>query len=221
MPIIQTEQLSKTYHMGKETVTALHDCSVTIKAGECIAVMGRSGAGKSTLLHLLGGMDTPTAGTVRICETELTRLSPAKRAAFRLRHIGYVFQSYNLIPEMTAAENIRLPALLHPNSMDEAYYHEITEALGLQNRLQHYSAELSGGQQQRVAIARAVINKPEVLLCDEPTGNLDSSTGAEVLRLLLDTAMQYHMTLVIVTHDAALAQRMQRVITLSDGGVIA
>ena len=218
-PIITLQNVTKQYQVGDSTVYALKDCSLTVQAGEQIAVMGRSGAGKSTLLHLLSGLDLPTAGTVTVCGEQLTSLAPAKRADFRLRHIGYVFQSYNLIPELTLQENICLPALLLNGSVSREFFSEITHALGLESRLHHFPAELSGGQQQRAAIARAVINRPALLLCDEPTGNLDSQTGSEVMMLLTGLADRFQMTLLTVTHDAAVGAQMQRILRIHDGEV--
>ena len=217
--IINTQSVSKHYQISNQIISALENCTLSIAKGEQIAIMGRSGAGKSTLLHLLAGMDEPTSGSMDVCGTRIQELSPSKRAEFRLEHIGYVFQSYNLIPELTLQDNIRLPSLLLHNKVDTVFFTEIVQSLGLTERLTHFPNELSGGQQQRAAIARAIINKPELLLCDEPTGNLDSQTSNEVIDLLRNLASQYQLTLLIVTHDEEIAQKMQRIIRINDGEV--
>lgn len=219
--IISTQGLHKEYRVGNNSIFALENCNINIELGEQIAIMGKSGAGKSTLLHLLGGMDVPTSGTIKICGEEITHYSTSRRAEFRLKHIGYVFQSYNLIPELTVKDNIQLPALLLNSKLDRTFFDEITQALGLMNRLSHFPSELSGGQQQRAAIARAIINRPDILLCDEPTGNLDSQTSNEVVALLREIATQYQITLLIVTHDLEIANTMQRIIQIADGEVFA
>ena len=217
--IITMESVSKHYHIGEQMVTALDNCTLSINKGEQIAIMGRSGSGKSTFLHLVAGMDEPTQGKIIVCGKSIQKYSPSKRAEFRLKHIGYVFQSFNLIPELTLQDNIRLPSLLLNDSVDSNFYHDIVYTLGLQNRIQHYPEELSGGQQQRAAIARAIINKPELLLCDEPTGNLDTQTSDEVIELICNLATQYQITLLIVTHDMGIAKKMQRDIRIIDGEV--
>ena len=217
--MIYTENLSETYRMADNTVTALQHCSLHIKAGEQVAIMGRSGSDKSTLLYLLGGLEFPTEGTVTINGQTVSTMNATERALFRRKHIGFVFQSYHLIPEMTAQENLLLPALLNGVQPIQNDVDTLTKQLALQDRLSHYPAELSGGQQQRVAIGRAVIHRPPVLLCDEPTGNLDTQTGKEVLHLLKSLSEQYGITLVIVTHDPTVAQQMHRIIHISDGSV--
>lgn len=169
--MIKTENLSKTYGKGESAVTALKDANLTVADGELVAIIGKSGSGKTTLLNLLGCLDAPTDGKAFYNDVEITSLDDGKAADFRLRHIGFVFQFFDLLPELTAAENILLPARLAKKSSGK--YQETIEALGLSERVKHYPSQLSGGQQQRVAIARAMINDPEVLLCDEPTGNLD------------------------------------------------
>lgn len=217
--MIETHQLCKTYGDGENAVHALRPCDLKIAAGEAVAIVGASGSGKSTLLHLLGGLDSPTAGKIFFRERELTALDDGALSEFRRRHVGFVFQSYNLVPELTAGENIELPLLLDGKKPDRDYLDPVIDRLGLRDRLAHYPGELSGGQQQRVAIARALSAKPELLLCDEPTGNLDSATGREVVRLLHEVAQSYSIALVIVTHDREVASTAQRVLTISDGKV--
>lgn len=217
--MIQTTNLEKVYHMGKASVTALQDCTLHIQKGEQVAIMGKSGSGKSTLLYLLGGLEQPTGGTIIVNGQDVTAMNATQRALYRRQHIGFVFQSYHLIPEMTAQENILLPALLNGTQSARAELEKLTEQLALQQRLSHYPAELSGGQQQRVAIARAVIHRPTVLLCDEPTGNLDTHTGQEVLCMLKQLAQEQEITLVIVTHDPDVAKQMDRIIHITDGRV--
>lgn len=217
--MIQTKNLTREYTMGQNKVVALDNCSINISKGELVAIMGKSGSGKTTLLNILGGVDKATNGSVFIDQTEITKLSDTKRAEFRRDKIGFVFQGYNLIPEMTALENIVLPILLAKKTPDKAHLDEIAETLDLKDRLTHYPHQLSGGQQQRVAIARAVINRPPVLLCDEPTGNLDSQSGENVIALLKTLAKNYGITLVVVTHDMGVAMQMDRIINIADGRV--
>lgn len=217
--MVKTSKLTKQYNMQKHSVTALDNFSIEITEGETVAVMGRSGSGKSTLLNLLGGVDSPTSGKVYINGTEISSLSNTERAIFRRDNIGFVFQSYNLIQEMSALDNIMLPALLKRSEPQKEYFNQIIKKLDIEDRLMHLPSELSGGQQQRIAIARAIINKPSVLLCDEPTGNLDSRSSEDVISLLLEISQEYKITLIVVTHDEIIARRMQRLITISDGRV--
>lgn len=217
--LIRTQRLCKIYGSGEGEVHALRPCDLDIAEGERIAVIGASGSGKSTLLHLLGGLDTPTAGHVLFQGTDLSALDDDALSEFRRRHVGFVFQSYNLVPELTAGENIELPLLLDGKRPDRDYLDPIIDRLGLRERLAHYPGELSGGQQQRVAIARALSARPELMLCDEPTGNLDSATGGEVVRLLHEVSACFGMALVLVTHDQAVAETAQRVLTIADGKV--
>lgn len=217
--MIQTTNLEKVYTTDKTAVTALQDCTLHIQKGEQVAIMGKSGSGKSTLLYLLGGLEQPTGGTIVVNGQDVTAMNATQRALYRRQHIGFVFQSYHLIPEMTAQENILLPALLNGMQDAEKELDRLSKQLALQNRLSHYPSELSGGQQQRVAIARAVIHRPTVLLCDEPTGNLDTHTGQEVLDMLKQLASDQGITLVIVTHDPDVAKQMNRMLYIVDGRV--
>lgn len=216
--MIKTENLSKIYGKGESAVTALNGASLTIGDGELAAIIGKSGSGKTTLLNLLGCLDEPTGGKAFYGGTEITSLDDSKAADFRLRHIGFVFQFFDLLPELTAAENILLPARLAKKSADN--YREIVDSLGLSERVNHYPSQLSGGQQQRVAIARAMINDPEVLLCDEPTGNLDEKSGKEVMDLLLKMNREKKKTILIVTHNPEIAAQCGRTIEISDGVIV-
>jgi len=217
--------LEKRYRMPHGEVEVLRGVGLEVAAGEHLAIMGASGAGKSTLLHLLGGLDKPDAGTVRIDGERLDRWSESRRAAFRARRIGIVFQSYHLVPDLTVTENVLMPArALNPwaspdrAARDRARY--LLEKVGLGHRLDHRPMELSGGEQQRLAIARALMNDPDILLADEPTGNLDAVTGAQVLNDLFRLSEERGRCLVIVTHDPELAARCHRTMRLSDGRVV-
>ena len=215
--LVQTKGLSKTYGKGENEVQALKECHLCFAEGSFTSIVGRSGSGKSTLLHLLGGLDTPTTGSVEIEGRDIYRLSDSERTIFRRRRVGFVFQFYNLMPELTAYQNILLPMQLDNRKVDKAYLDEVISLLGLGDRLSHYAGELSGGQQQRVAIARALITQPAVLLADEPTGNLDGKSGAEVLELLHLSRKRFNQTLIMVTHDRQSAEGADRIITLEDG----
>ena len=217
--LLQAKGLTKIYGKGNNEVHALNECNLSFTEGSFTSIVGRSGSGKSTLMHLLGGLDTPTSGSVEIEGRSLYRLSDSERTIFRRRRIGFVFQFYNLMPELTAYQNILLPLQLDNRKIDEEYLDEIISILGLKERLSHYSGELSGGQQQRVAIARALITKPAVVLADEPTGNLDGKSGAEVLELLHLSRRRLNQTLIMVTHDRQIAEGADRIITLEDGKV--
>ena len=216
--MITVEKLTKTYGKGESRVEALRQVSFTVPDGEFTAIIGKSGSGKTTLLNLLGGLDTGDSGSIRYGEQELMGLGDTALAEFRLRHIGFVFQFYDLLPELTAEENILLPARLAKHKPAE--FEKITQRLGIVDRLKHYPAQLSGGQQQRVAIARALINNPKVLLCDEPTGNLDEKSGKEVMALLHELNQQDHRTVLLVTHDPELAAACDRTIVISDGSLV-
>ena len=220
--MIEVRDVWKSYAMGKVTLEVLKGVSVQIESGGSIAMIGPSGAGKSTLLHLIAGLDTPTRGEVRWDGRNVSSLSDAKRADFRNRMLGIVFQFYHLLPELSALENVMLPTLVRGGRRSNQLQRQATtclERVGLAARARHRPRELSGGEQQRVAIARALINKPKWLLCDEPTGNLDSKTGAEVIDLLLDVHHRQRVGLLMVTHQAALAQMADRVIELEDGNI--
>ena len=220
-PIVETKELSKTYGTGESAVNALLPCDITFYRGSFTAIVGRSGSGKSTLLHLLGGLDKPTTGNVFIESVGLHTLKDREQTIFRRRRIGFIFQSYNLLPELTAEQNILLPLTLDRRPIDREYYCEVVRLLGLEDRLSHYSGELSGGQQQRVAIARALVTKPAIILADEPTGNLDGKSGAEVLELLHASRRLFDQTLIMVTHDRQIAEGADRIITLEDGAIAA
>lgn len=214
---IKIEKLSRNYGNDKTVVEALKESSFVIKEGEHLGITGASGSGKSTLLQLLGGLDIPTGGTVYYDDCDLFKMNDSRRSAFRRKNIGFVFQAYNLIPELNAEKNILVPLYLDKQKPDWEYFKRITETLNISNRLHHYPEELSGGQQQRVAIARAIINKPSVILCDEPTGNLDSKTGKQVLTLLTSVASSMQATLVVVTHEREFATEFKRHIIIEDG----
>lgn len=223
-PAIRAEALTKTYGSGEATVHPLRRLSIEIPAGQYTAIMGPSGSGKSTLLHVLAGLDTVDEGRVALSaqsrNVELTGLSERALTLVRRQHIGFIFQAYNLVPAMTAKENILLPSSLGGPSPDRHYYDMVIDRLGLTDRLHHRPFELSGGQQQRVAVARALVSRPAVIFADEPTGNLDSRTGAEVLGLLRAAVDEFGQTVVMVTHDANAAAEADRTVILSDGRVL-
>ena len=215
-PVFEVRQLSKTYHVGDVDVHALRDVSLTLPEGEFVVLLGPSGSGKSTLLNIIGGLDVPTSGQVLYRDTDLTRADDTELTAYRRRHVGFVFQFYNLIPSLTALENVALVTEISDAPMPPP------EALGLVNlgpRADHFPAQLSGGEQQRVAIARAIAKKPSVLLCDEPTGALDISTGIVVLEALARVNAELGTTTVVITHNAAISEMADRVIRLADGRV--
>jgi putative ABC transport system ATP-binding protein len=217
---IDVREVSKRYRSGESTITALDGVTLTVEAGGLLAVTGPSGSGKSTLLHLLGAMDRADSGTIRVAQTEVTALSRAAQVAYR-RQIGFVFQRFHLLPALTALDNVAAPVLPQRTSYDKhERAGELLEAVGLAGRERALPAELSGGQQQRVAIARALMSRPILLLADEPTGNLDTRTGAGILDLLLQLRAAHGMTVVIATHDPLLASRCERVVRLLDGRVL-
>ena len=215
--LIQAKGLSKIYGSGENQVVALDRANLTIAPGDFISIMGPSGSGKSTLLHLLSGLDHPTSGSLTYDGQEIYTLSDKELSAFRRRQIGFVFQQFNLLPVLTARENILMPLLLDKKQPDEGYLNQLAELLGLRERLDHLPHELSGGQQQRVAIARALIAQPEVIFADEPTGNLDSGSGGEVMELLKGIRERMGKTLVIITHDNRIAAAADRRLTIMDG----
>jgi putative ABC transport system ATP-binding protein len=215
--LIKAENISKIYGSGASQVTALHRANLEIASGEFLSVMGPSGSGKSTLLHLLSGLDVPTEGRLSYDGQEIYKLRDRELSAFRRRRIGFIFQQFHLLPVLTARENILMPLLLDKGRVDNAYFDELTGILGICDRLEHLSHELSGGQQQRVAIARALIAKPDIIFADEPTGNLDSKSGAEVMRLLRDIWETMGKTLVVITHDDRIAKMAARRVVIMDG----
>ncbi|WP_346961456.1 ABC transporter ATP-binding protein [Clostridium sp.] len=219
MEILRVENLKKYYGQGDNQVCALDDVSFSIDKGQFVAIVGASGSGKSTLLHLIGGLDIPTEGKVFINDIDIYKQNETGLSIFRRRNIGFIFQFFNLMPILDVEENISLPALLDSEKVDKKYLDEIISMIGLEDRRKHIPAELSGGQQQRVSIARALINKPSIVLADEPTGNLDSKNSKEVIELLKITARKYNQTLILISHDSKVAEQADRVITISDGKI--
>jgi len=217
---VHGDGIVKVYGTGTQAVRALDGVSVTIATGTWTTIMGPSGSGKSTLMHVLAGLDRPTSGRVVVGGTDLTRLSDRQLTTLRRTRIGFVFQSFNLVPTLTARENIALPLALDGRGADDAWFHAVVERVGLRDRLAHRPSELSGGQQQRVAVARALASRPEVVFADEPTGNLDSRSGDEVLRLLREAVDGMGQTVVMVTHDPSAAARSDRVLFLTDGRIV-
>ena len=218
--VVQAHDLTKRYGEGSTAVDALRGVSIDVQAGELVAVMGPSGSGKSTLMHILAGLDTPTTGTVTIAGTEITTLPDAKLTRLRRKHIGFVFQFFNLLPMLTAEENILLPLSIAGEKAEREWLEELLETVGINGRRKHRPSELSGGQQQRVSIARALISRPSVLFADEPTGNLDSNTSNDVLALLRHSVEELGQTTVMVTHDASAAALADRILFLADGQIV-
>lgn len=219
MNILSTNSLTKYYGSGPSLVKALDGVTLEIEQGSFTAIVGTSGSGKSTLLHMLGGLDTPTSGSVCVDGQELSGMEPNELAIFRRRKIGFIFQNYNLIPSLSVYDNIVLPVELDGRTVDQLYLNEITDTLGLSDKLNRKPNKLSGGQQQRVAIARALAAKPAIILADEPTGNLDSHTSQEVVGLLKVTGRQFHQTIVMITHNDEIAQTADRAIRIEDGRI--
>ena len=215
--IIEGKNLSKYYGSGENKVIALNNANLKIKSGDFISITGPSGSGKSTLLHILSGLDTPSSGTVTFDGKDIYKTKDNELSAFRRRKVGFIFQQFNLLPVLTAKENIIMPLLLDRIQPDEGYLTEITDLLGISNRLTHLPSELSGGQQQRVAIAWALITKPDVIFADEPTGNLDSKSGNEVLEILKNIWQTFGTAVVIITHDSSIAKMAERRLTIVDG----
>jgi putative ABC transport system ATP-binding protein len=218
--VVQARDLERQYGEGATAVHALRGVSLNVEEGNLVAVMGPSGSGKSTLMHTLAGLDKPTSGTVTIAGTEITALDDAHMTRLRRDHIGFVFQFFNLLPMLTAEENVLLPLSIAGEKPDRDWFEQLLAKTGLSERRKHRPSELSGGQQQRVAIARALVTKPTILFADEPTGNLDSKTGGEILDLLRDSARDYNQTIVMVTHEARAAAIADRIMFLADGLIV-
>lgn len=220
MKILEVKKLSKIYGKGSNEVRAVDDVSFSVEEGEFVAIVGASGSGKSTLLHLLGGVDRPTSGKVLIDGRDIYKMSDDALAIFRRRQIGIIYQFYNLIPILDVKENITLPQDLDGKAVNKKRLEELIQVLGLSERTRHLPNQLSGGQQQRVSIGRALINDPAIILADEPTGNLDSKAGNEILSLLKLSNQKYHQTIIIITHDLEIAKQADRMITFEDGQII-
>ena len=219
MEILKVENLTKSYGKGEAKVDALKNINLSINKGEFVAIVGPSGSGKSTLLHLLGGVDKPTSGKVYINDVDIYTLKEKDLSIFRRRNVGLIYQFYNLIPVLSVKENILLPAELDNRKIDKDYLDDLLKTLGLKERANHLPNELSGGQQQRTSIGRALINRPSIVLADEPTGNLDSKNSKEVLELLKLSVREYNQTLIMITHDPSIALQADRVITIEDGTI--
>ena len=220
MSVITVKNLRKVYGKGENKVVALDNINFEVSKGEFVAIIGSSGSGKSTLLHQVGGVDGPTSGKIVIDGKDIYSLNEKNLAIFRRRKIGFVFQSFNLIPVLSVEENIKMPALLDHQKVDEKYFKDIVKTLGIEKRLNHLPSELSGGQQQRVAIARALINKPAIILADEPTGNLDSETSKEIMEMLKLSIRKYNQTAIVITHDLSIAESADRIIKIKDGNIV-
>lgn len=219
MQLLEVKNLSKTYGQGEAAVHALRGATFTVPKGEFVAVVGESGSGKSTLLNLIGGLDTPTEGKVLLDGKDIFAMKDRSLTVFRRRNIGFVFQSFNLIPELTVEQNILFPVLLDYQTPDRGYLEELLEVLGLTQRRHHLPGQLSGGQQQRAAIGRALITRPALILADEPTGNLDTRNSGEVIALLKKASRTYEQTIVMITHSRTIAQTADRILQVSDGVV--
>ena len=219
MEILKVENLTKSYGKGEAKVDAIKNINLSINKGEFVAIVGPSGSGKSTLLHLLGGVDKPTSGKVYINDVDIYNLKEKDLSIFRRRNVGLIYQFYNLIPVLSVKENILLPAELDNRKIDKDYLDDLLKTLGLKERANHLPNELSGGQQQRTSIGRALINRPSIVLADEPTGNLDSKNSKEVLELLKLSVRKYNQTLIMITHDPRIALQADRVITIEDGTI--
>lgn len=220
MTVLKTENLTKIYGSGDNKVTALNNADLSVEQGEFAAIVGTSGSGKSTLLHMLGGLDRPTSGKVLVQNKDIFSLKDEALTIFRRRKIGFVFQSFNLVPTLNVYENIVFPIQLDGNDVDEKFVGEVIHSLGLEDMKNRLPNQLSGGQQQRVAIARALATKPAIILADEPTGNLDSKTSQDVLSLLKVTGQKFSQTIVMITHNEAIAQMADRIIRIEDGKII-
>lgn len=217
MELLEVNHLCKTYGSGETAVHALKDVRFSVPKGEYVAVVGESGSGKSTLLNLIGGLDTPTSGKVLIDGKDVFAMKDRELTIFRRRNIGFIFQAFNLIPELTVEQNILFPVLLDYQKPDRAYLEELLTVLNLKDRRKHLPSQLSGGQQQRVAIGRALMTRPSLILADEPTGNLDTQNTSEVITLLKETSRKYEQTILMITHNRSIAQTADRVLQVSDG----
>lgn len=218
--IVRTEGLKKYYRLGENTVKALDGVDFTVQEREFVAIIGRSGSGKSTLLHMIGGLDTPTAGEVYVDGRKLSGMNREQLAVFRRQKVGFIFQNYNLVPDLNVYDNVVLPVELDGKRVDRRYVGEILELLQLEKKLEAFPGMLSGGQQQRVAIARAVAAKPGIILADEPTGNLDTASGHDVMGLLKVAAKQFQQTVILITHDRDIAQMADRIVHIEDGKIV-
>lgn len=219
MNLLEVHNICKTYGKGETAVNALKGVSFSVPKGEYVAIVGESGLGKSTLLNMLGALDTPTSGKVLIDNRDIFSMNDSKLTVFRRRNIGFIFQAFNLIPELTVEQNIIFPMLLDYQKPNKKYLEELLEVLNLQERRNHLPSQLSGGQQQRVAIGRALITRPSLILADEPTGNLDSQNSSEVIALLKEASRKYEQTIIMITHNRRIAQTADRVLNVSDGVV--
>lgn len=217
MNLLEVQNLSKTYGTGEAAVHALKNVGFSVPKGEFVAVVGESGSGKSTLLNMIGGLDTPSGGKVLIDGNDIFAMKDSALTIFRRRNIGFVFQSFNLVPELTVEQNIIFPLLLDYRKPDEKYLDELLDVLNLKERRKHLPSQLSGGQQQRAAIGRALITRPALILADEPTGNLDTQNSSEVIALLNEASKKYEQTIIMITHNRAIAQTADRVLQVSDG----
>ena len=220
MTILETKDLRKFYGSGDTQVKALDGVDLSVENREFVAIVGTSGSGKSTLLHMLGGLDRPTSGAVLVDGKDIFSLKDEELTIFRRRKIGFVFQSYNLVPVLSVYENIVLPIQLDGGKVDQSYVNQVIEALGLEQKLENLPSQLSGGQQQRVAIARALATKPAIILADEPTGNLDSKTSQDVLSLMKVTGQKFAQTMVMITHNEEIAQLADRIVRIEDGRIV-
>lgn len=220
MSILQTTDLKKYYGTELNITKALDGVTLSIEEGKFVAIVGTSGSGKSTLLNMMGGLDTPTSGSIKVKGKELSKFNDEKLTIFRRRQIGFIFQNYNLVPVLNVYENIVLPVELDGDKVDKKFMGEVVRMLALEDKLNNLPNNLSGGQQQRVAIARALISKPAIVLADEPTGNLDSRTSSDVLGLLKVTSQKFHQTLVMITHNNEIAQLADRIIRIEDGKIV-
>ena len=220
MAVLEVKELTKKYGQGESEVIALDHVSFSVERGEFVAIVGASGSGKSTLMNMIGGLDHPTGGSVIIEENDITSMSEDELAIFRRRNLGIIYQFYNLIPTLTAEENIALPCKLDGRKENKKRLAEILQLLGLEKRAKHLPGQMSGGQQQRVSIGRALINEPAFILADEPTGNLDSKTGMEIMDILKHANQKYNQTILLVTHDERIALQAGRIITIGDGKIV-